>query len=188
MNETELAVQIGIPFEKWAYRCHEISLKILRTGFFGKGRVARGNAEGVGSQHSWIILGDDVYDPEAEIVDPTLWAYRPDLREIWQGPNLLVHHPAGLGNIWRYGRPQEPTGEPVSLTPREPLSPAVQGFLKVLGPLDRIGWGQLANGPMQGFPAGEIIAAMDDTPALRALIPVDRLGMLTDRNPGGLYR
>jgi hypothetical protein len=28
---------------------------------------------------------------------------------------------------------------------------------------------------------------MDDTEALRALVPIDRLGMLTDRNPGGLY-
>jgi hypothetical protein len=41
---------------------------------------------------------------------------------------------------------------------------------------------------MIGFPAGEFLAAMDDTPATSALVPIDRLGMLTDRNPGGLYR
>jgi hypothetical protein len=28
---------------------------------------------------------------------------------------------------------------------------------------------------------------MDDTPDLEALVPIDLLGMLTDRNPGGLY-
>lgn len=29
---------------------------------------------------------------------------------------------------------------------------------------------------------------MNDTPALSAVVPIDRIGMLTDRNPGGLYR
>lgn len=187
MNETELAEQIGIPFEKWAYRCHEISLKLLRTGFFGKGRIARGTARLVGSQHSWIVLSGDVYDPDAEIVDPTLWVYDKNLPGVWQGPNLFQHHPAGLGNIWQYGRPLRPSGEPVALTPAVPLSGMAQGFLDLLGPLDLHGWHDLANGPMQGFPAGEIIAAMDDTPALRALVPIDVLGMLTRRNPGGLY-
>jgi hypothetical protein len=40
---------------------------------------------------------------------------------------------------------------------------------------------------MEGWPSSEIIAAMDDTDELRALVPIDILGMVTDRNPGGLY-
>lgn len=39
----------------------------------------------------------------------------------------------------------------------------------------------------QNWPAAEIIAAIDDTKALSALVPIDILGMLTDRNPSGLY-
>ena len=42
--------------------------------------------------------------------------------------------------------------------------------------------------PVEDWPAGEIFAAMDDTEGLKALVPIDKLGMLTDRNPGGLYR
>ena len=58
----------------------------------------------------------------------------------------------------------------------------------VVGPLDYGGWSILANYcPVEGWPAGEIYAAMDDTPALKSLVPIDRLGMLTNRNPGRLY-
>lgn len=58
----------------------------------------------------------------------------------------------------------------------------------MLGPLDRRAWHLLASqAPVLGWPAAEIIAAMDDTEELSAFVPIDRLGMLTDRNPGGLY-
>lgn len=57
----------------------------------------------------------------------------------------------------------------------------------MVGPLDRPGWMRLASCPVGGWPAAEVLAAMDDTPALQTLVPIDRLGMLTDRNPGGLY-
>lgn len=53
-----LAEATGIPFARWARNCHVISLALLRTGLFGRGRIARGFCRGVGSQHSWIILGD----------------------------------------------------------------------------------------------------------------------------------
>lgn len=45
----------------------------------------------------------------------------------------------------------------------------------------------LANGPMQGWPAPEIIEAMMDTDGLGALVPIDIRGMLTGRNPGEAY-
>ena len=41
--------------------------------------------------------------------------------------------------------------------------------------------------PLNGWPFGEFIAAMDDTPDVTALVPIDLLGMYTDRNPSGLY-
>jgi hypothetical protein len=195
-----LAEAIGVPYEDWANQCHAVSLMILKTGWFGPGRMARGTAAGIGSQHSWIVLGRDPYDSQALLVDPTIV---PTLRQ--QGiagtndpaglPDIMVDYawrlsnrPHGAGSIWAYGRPGDPTGEIIELTPSVPLSRAAREFLKILGPLDRLGWGQLASAcPVGGWPAAEIIAAMDDTPALKALVPVDRLGMLTSRNPGKLY-
>lgn len=41
--------------------------------------------------------------------------------------------------------------------------------------------------PTPGWPAAEIVAAMCETPNLQSLVSVDLAGMLTDRNPGGLY-
>jgi hypothetical protein len=195
-----LAALIGIPYEAWANRCHEVSLALLKTGRFGPGRIARGMAEGVGSQHSWIVLSWDPYDDEATVVDPTIV---PLLRQRGiagtndpEGlPDIMVEHawklsnqPHGKGSIWAFGRPQESAGNPVELTPSAELSKAARMFLSILGPLDHRGWMQLASQcPVGGWPAAEIIAAMDDTPELSALVPIDRLGMLTSRNPGGLY-
>lgn len=195
-----LAELIGLPVGRWVGRCHEVSLALLKTGEFGPGRVARGNARNVTSQHSWIVLGEDVYDEHAVIVDAT----NPVFHKLYnvggqKGSPVLVsaratgitHWPHGMGYIWSAGPPQCGGEKAVKLTPGGiaggPLSDAAQDFLQQLGPLDRRGWSNLANGPMQGWPAGEIIAAMDDTKALRALVPIDILGMLTDRNPGGLY-
>ena len=62
-----------------------------------------------------------------------------------------------------------------------------RAFLELVGPLDYHGWGVLAHAPVQGWPSGEILAAITDTKPLAVLVPIDRLGMLTDRNPGGLY-
>jgi len=173
------------PLSQWKYRCHEASLTVVKSAIGG--RVARGWCKGVPSQHSWVVLGD-CYDEKATIIDPTLWSYDPKVKGIWVGTMAHGRHkPHGYGSIWDYGRPAPPVDAPIKLRPKKPLSRSAVIFLEMLGPLDRNGWGVLANSPVQGWPAGEILGAMDDTRALSALVPVDRLGMLTDRNPGGLY-
>jgi hypothetical protein len=185
----DLADQIGVPFPQWAHACHRISLQLLRTGAFGPGRVARGFAPNVGIQHSWMVLGEDCYDPGAIIVDPTLWSYDPAIQGILVGQARgLGHRPHGAGSIWSYGKPVSAGGPAIALTPAAPLSSSAKMFLDMLGPLDRQGWGVLAECPVEGWPAGEILGAMDDTKDLTALVPIDTLGMTTDRNPGGLYR
>jgi hypothetical protein len=191
----ELSQAVGVPYPQWGRRCHEISLKLLRTGRFGRGRVARGWCPGVDSQHSWIVLGDDVYDPNAIIVDPTVHAYVPEAFGIYvQYIGESPHRPHGYG--YRTGisdvldaEARDPDAyENVDLTPASPLSPVTLGFLDALLPLSRAGWAVLAEGPMCGWASGEIIAAMADTDELRALVPIDILGMVTDRNPSQLYR
>jgi hypothetical protein len=177
------------PMTRWSLQCHAASLALVRSGLLPGARVARGWAAGVGGQHSWVVVGHDCYAPGALIVDPTLWSYRGTPPAIWTGTARAgIHVPHnGAGNIWTYGRPPAATGPAVALTPKTTLSSAAGAFLTVLGPLDARGWLALLASPVRGWPAGEIIAAMADTPSLAALVPVDLLGMLTDRNPGGLY-
>lgn len=183
---------VGSEAETWGGRCHEISLAVLRTGLFGPGRVTRGVAMGVGSQHSWITLGKDVYDIDAVIVDPTIWSVQKvEMPKILVARRSPTHTPHGSGSIWAYGRPENAKpGTEIELSPDlvEKLSPAAKHFLKLLGPLDKTGWMRLATGPMQGWPAGEILAAIWAEPALgQTIAPVDHTGHVTDINPGGLY-
>lgn len=141
----------------------------------------------MGGQHSWVVLGHDCYDPGAIIIDPTLWSYDSSVSGVWTGTyNDQRHTPHGMGSIWKWGRPDAPTGPVVELKPRQPWSEQAKGFLELLGPLDQKGWIVLAHAPVQGWPAAEIIDAMCES-GLQEFIPVDRVGMLTDRNPGGLY-
>lgn len=178
---------LGAPFESTAQHCHEVSLAIVKHGPFDNARVARGVCYRVGSQHSWVVLGDP-YDPDAPIIDATLWSYNPEVTGVWTGDMQDGWHlPHGWGHIWNYGHPAGADADPIKLTPGFELSAEAEEFLDILGPLDRQGWALLAHAPVGGWPAGEIIAAMDDTPELAALVPIDILGMTTDRNPGGLY-
>lgn len=180
---------IHLPMKRWAHNCHSISIAIIKAGLV-EGRVARGVCVGVGGQHSWIVLGNDCYDKNAAIIDPTLWSYDDTVEGIWYGTYKDGRHRphGGFESIWQWGRPPEPIQETIALTPKFLLSDSAKKFLELLGPLDRHGWAVLANhAPVGMWPAGEIYAAMDDTQGLGVLIPVDRLGMLTDRNPGGLY-
>lgn len=191
LDPEAIAAEIGHPYpDEWGGNCHGISLAIVKAGLI-PGRVARGRGIGVTSQHSWIVVGADadVYAEDAEIVDPTLFHYRDDVDGIWHGTAADgIHHPHGAGDIWSWGHPPKATEEPIALTPSFPLSGAAESFVDLLGPLDRAGWGMLAtHAPVGGWPAAEILAAMDDTPAVAALVPIDRLGMLTQRNPDGLY-
>lgn len=191
---------IKVPYETWSGKCHEVSFKLLSTGRFGPGRIARGWSPAVIGQHSWMVLGPDVYARYAVIVDPTITPY---LRQHGTARNdpaglpyirveyaaELSHRAHGAGSIWAAERPVCHGGEIIELTPSAELSGDAKLFLseEFLGPLDRRGWGQLVHGPMEMWPAAEIIAAIDDTPALQALVPVDILGHLTDRNPGKCY-
>lgn len=178
------ALKVLRPLNKWRRNCHGASKRLVDAGVGDC--VARGTCHGVGSQHSWVVIGDP-YKPKL-IIDPTLWSYRNDVKGIYIGsPDVYHHRPHGSGSIWQYGQPVKGNGNIIRLTPSTPLSRDALGFLELVEPLDREGWARLANCPVEDWPAREILAAMDDTRELSALIPIDVLGMLTNRNPSGLY-
>lgn len=175
---------------EYAHQCHAASVRLMNSGFFaGPRRIARGTAYGVGGQHSWLVLGKDCYDPESWVVDITRWSYDPSAPRVEVCRNdMAVHRPHGSdGSIWEWGKPPCLTTDHVKLTePEGGWSPEARMFLSMLGPLDRRGWGTLCGAPVKGWPAAEIIAAVANS-GMTAFIPIDRLGMLTDRNPQGLY-
>jgi hypothetical protein len=180
------ALKVLDPLSRWHHNCHAAALALVKAGIAQ--RVARGICKGVGSQHSWAVLGTDCYDLNTTIIDPTLWSYTDSMPVVWIGSlKDGLHIPHGTGSIWTWGRPPEAQGQPISLTPKFHLSPDAKLFLEILGPLDMLGWQILSSAPVGGWPAREIFAAMDDTEELSCLVPVDILGMITDRNPGGLY-
>jgi hypothetical protein len=178
-----LSELIGTPFPQWAKRCHEISTGLLQTGVFGPGRIARGWCDGVPGQHSWIVIGNDCYDRKAVVVDPTLWSYKEGVTGIWIGPNRVLHTPHRAGSCFTESMPQHHGGPDIELTPAKPFSVLAKSWLDILGPLDRLGWADVAHLPVLDWPAAEIISAMYNTPQLRAVIPIDVVGMLTDRLP-----
>lgn len=185
------AEAIGIVPDLWYGKCHEISLAIVQSGVLGEfARVARGTCDRYFGQHSWISLGDP-YNPDTRYLDPTSWTFQESEPVIWSGRARGSGRMPKGGDmtIWDWGRPDDPIGPIIELTPDFELSDAAQFFLspKMLGPLDRQGWATLSSAPVLGWPAGEIFAAMDDTPELSALVPIDILGMTTDRNPCDLY-
>lgn len=173
----------------WAHDCHSVSLAIVQSDLFEQARVARGSCFGVGGQHSWVVLGDDCYDPRAPILDATLWSYDDQAEILWRGPwgPPGLHHPHGQGHFLAGPPPYPEGGEPIRLRDAGRLSFGAARFLQMVGPLDAMGWARLGKLPVQGWPAREIIEAMLDTPALKALVPIDIVGMVTDRNPDGLY-
>lgn len=190
----EKAERTLAPLKNWAGQCHAASVKLMNSGRFGTCRVARGSADGVAGQHSWLVLGNDCY-ANTVIIDPTLWSYDKTVRGVWVGTYRHARHrPHGKGSIWQWGRPNEPTGSVVTLTPRQPFSVAATNFLELLGPLDADGWIMLAHAPVEMWPAAEIIDALCNTrdprvptQTFEVYVPVDIVGMLTARNPGGLY-
>jgi len=196
LDADKVAIEINSPFKNWYHDCHGISLAIVKSQVlpalgFPVRRVARGGCRGVLGQHSWIVLGPDPYDTATPIVDPTLWSYRDDVTGIYVGDvHRYRHVPHGGGStIWKHGRPPEPVREPMPL-PADlvaALSPLAAHFLKMCGPLDWHGWSFLCNAPVTGWPAAEIISAMSQSRQHAVIIPIDRLGMLTDQNPEGLY-
>lgn len=182
---------LGKPQAEWAHQCHAISHAIVRSGIYAhlNPRVARGTVPGVRSQHSWVVLGEDCYDAETEILDLTLWSYLPQAPVVYCGNRQTwMHTPHGSGNIFMTGMPQSHGGPAIKLTPEIPLDKRAINFLALLGPLDVRGWHTLAHLPVEGWPAKQIITAMYQTPSIRPLIPIDIVGMVTDLNPQGLYR
>ena len=183
---TQIIDAIG-GLDQWAKNCHACSLAIVRTGLLPIGtRVARGFHPKVGSQHSWVVIGNP-YNRKSIILDGTLWSYTNEEPKLLVGRHPdMKHTPHGYGSIWQFGRPPYPIKEVIKL-PR--LSKEAEDFLKLAAPkgLDMRGWMALANSPVLDWPAAEIIGAMYDNAALRPLIPVDIVGMLTDKNPGNLY-
>lgn len=189
MNEEifEKVVEVLNPLTDYAKRCHEASLALVRAGI-GE-RVARGVCPGVGSQHSWVVVGEDCYAKDAEIIDPTLWAYLDNVDGVFVGSvQVYGHTPKGAGSIWNYGQPVSEGGDPIQLTPSQELSGEALQFLDLLGDLDCMGMMALANAPVGGWPSKEIFTAMYETEQTQAMVPIDVIGMLTDLNPGELYR
>lgn len=176
--------KLGVPLENFAAGCHAASIHIVKSGVLGECRVARGSCKGVGGQHSWVVLGNDCYDKRATVVDATLWSYDKDVEGIWIGrANERPHLPHGAGSIWQWGRPAPASGPVIELD--ADFSREARSFLDLLGPLDREGWMMLGSyAPVEGWPAAEILAALDE---VMPCVPIDRIGMLTDLNPGGLY-
>jgi len=178
---------IGLPFKEWAFRCHEVSLKIVKSCLLeGPRRVARGLCDGVGGQHSWVVIGDNCYDEEVGIIDPTLWSYDDTVEGIWYGTiGDGRHKPHGMGLFWGGDIPTCQGGEPIEL---EGLSEFAHTFMQMMYPLDIAAWAMLATqAPVQGWPSKEVFEAMYKHPDLRPLIPIDKVRMVTDLNPDGLY-
>jgi hypothetical protein len=196
MNTEQVWLQVAAkeilnPLEGWAQQCHAASMRLMNSGRFGTCRVARGWCKGVGSQHSWLVIGDDCYDQDATIIDGTLWSYDKTVDGVWVGAMRDGRHgPHGSGSIWNFGRPTnaEEDGEDVfELTPPSAgWSDEAQSFFSLLGPMSRQSWIRLAHYPVEGWPAGEIINAICES-GLEGYVPVDIIGMNTDRNPRGLY-
>jgi hypothetical protein len=184
----EVEAVLGSPRDRWAHQCHGMSLALVRSGLLPRSaRVARGTATKVGSQHSWAVLGDP-YDPEALVVDITLWSYDSTAPFVYAAKGKVrPHTPHGAGSIWSYGQPPEPVGEVIEL--QADLSPTARDFLALAAStgLDKRGWAVLAHAPVGGWPAKEILTAMYADDRLCSLIPIDIVGMATDINPSELY-
>ena len=179
----------GLPFAETAGKCHQVSIALVHKAVLPDGaRVARGSCAGVPGQHSWVVIGDP-YSPDAQIIDATLWSYRDEVEGVWHGTAADgLHVPHGAGLIFDWGKPAAGDGPVIGLDD-DGLSDEAVAFLEDIGELDAVGWMRLfSQAPVVGWPAGEIIARAFEHEQLQALIPIDRVGMLTDINPGGLYQ
>lgn len=192
----------GLPKAEWSKNCHTISLAIVKSGVLGvPARVARGWARGVKSQHSWVVYGwpgdtelPSCYDPEALILDASLWSYIPGTPELlWTQANDGTHHPhGGEGHIMSWGQPPFAVDEPIDLTPEGGWPKEASFWMNDMlhgRPLDRDGWATIAAAPAGGWEKalGQLLAAMSADERTSFLVPIDKLGMLTELNPGGLY-
>lgn len=178
-----------------AHQCHAVSVALARSGHFPGARVARGSHPEVPGQHSWLVVPSEecdewtplAYDRAAWVIDATLWSYSEHRPSVWVGRNDMAEHvPHGYASIFMTGMPVPGDGAPIEI-PADVLTAEAVAFLRRLGPLDALGWGRLFAGGMLGWPSVEIVKAAAHMDSLRAFVPIDIRGMLTDDNPGGLY-
>jgi len=180
---------VGTPRELWKNRCHEISLALLKSdAFVGiDARMARGFSIQITSQHSWIVLGKDVFDRTALVVDPTWSSTVMNAPMISYARNFRSHRPHGWGMLTEY--PESGGGPEVEIKGMTSETAEWVEFVRMTvdGPLDVRFWCRLFSGPLQGWPSRELVGLAAEMPELRFGIPVDVVGMLTDLNPNGLY-
>lgn len=177
--------------------CHGAAIlavaELAAEGVFA--RVARGRARYVNGQHSWVVVGDDVWDDDARIVDLTIARERgDDEAQVCLGSARGgFHFPHGAGSIWAAGMPLPDPGDPRPV--HLDLSGPAESFIGIIAAgtgsegttLDLSQWEALARGPMVGWPAGEVIAAMHRNAETSFLVPIDRLGMATMIDPHSCY-
>lgn len=193
-SDKEIVEAVGGNLAQWAKNCHAVSMQFCRSKIAPEGaRVARGYHKMIASQHSWVAFGDP-YGLRTQILDLSIWSYVcPESPVIVTGFNYdcLMHCggeylPKGYGDIWGYGQPVVGDGE--RIRPKG-LSDEAEHFLEIFFPdgLDVQGWHGLLNSPVGGWPAKDVFECAWKDDRLKALCPIDVVGMVTDLNPGGMY-
>jgi len=185
--------------DRWSHQCHAAALHLVRSGALPAGsRVARGVSKHLGGQHSWVAVANEagVADPYARnalILDPSAWSYQEDdlaAPSVWIGRRQDYAPQGSRGPDARKGLPRPADYADIIRPDQEALQRdymvAVQFFAQH-GSLDRRGWTALTHCRVDSYPAAAIIPLMLDTPRLAPFVPIDIAGMVTDRNPGGLY-
>jgi hypothetical protein len=194
LSKNALVEAIG-GLEMWARQCHAASLALVRTGLLSnKARVARGFHRHIMGQHSWVVIGNP-YLRSAKILDPTLWSYEgaPPALVVYRHGNAEDYFPKGAGKIDLtalnlHARSMSRNAEVIRLDVG--MNKEARDFLAHITPPRGMTfecWHALANAPIEGWPAKAIITAMAQHDRLKALVPIDVVGMLTDLNPGKLY-
>ena len=201
-----VAEAIDCPPEDWMGQCHTVSLAIVQSGLLGEPgpacRVVRGAANyAIGSQHSWICLGEP-YDPRAIYVDYTAHQWKGnDLANVVVAtakqayedfqdatiPRGHAIHGYNPTSIWKFGRPHPGRGEHFMLDARE-LSDEAKSFVSVLGPMDADAWADLCEYPQGAWPYKEIArAVIAQVPTAQTRLRIDIYSMAGDLNVDGLY-
>lgn len=181
--------------EPWKDRCHEASLKLVRSGKLpDEARVARGwcvdEVDGpvIPSQHSWVCIGDP-YDDSSIVVDPTRMLHTNEFPRVWVGyTGDGGYHAHGKGWAEFDGVDFYMGGPTVELG--VDWSDEAEAFLMSIAPLglDLGGWFRLANCPVEGWPSQEILGAIAKDPQAQSFVPIDVQANLLGTNPSELYQ
>lgn len=163
------------------------------------------------SQHSWVVIGDPLGVAGAIVIDVTRASYlRHEPQEVWvgrYGPKYAEYLPHGIalnddGNkrvdLVDFGRIMPSKTEEVYPLSAEPRTDMARAILRLMDAhkFSRFDWGRVASRlPLTGWgkpgthyeTIADIFETMCEDPNLELLIPVDRLGHVTDLNPSELY-